>query len=223
MWDLVLWPGIKPRSPALGAQNLSHWTTREVPRDLFLKSSFDSFILICWQIRSDYWALPSEYVQCLSTSDFHCFCLGQRHQYLSPGLCHFPSSILTLLHLSFIVKNHIPAQSPSLISCYTQYKPHSLTMAFRTQPVRIQAAIPRSSPLLHSLSLFTSATGLPATLQMCRAYSCLGASTLAGPSSWKVLSQYIFSFHTPIKPSLRWFQRFSHDSKRGATISHYLI
>ena len=31
MWDLVPWPGIEPRSPALGAWSLSHWTTREVP------------------------------------------------------------------------------------------------------------------------------------------------------------------------------------------------
>ena len=31
MWDLVPWPGIKPRSLALGAHCLSHWTTREVP------------------------------------------------------------------------------------------------------------------------------------------------------------------------------------------------
>ena len=28
MWDLVSWPGIKPRSPTLGAQSLIHWTTR---------------------------------------------------------------------------------------------------------------------------------------------------------------------------------------------------
>ena len=31
MWDLVPWPGIEPRPPALGVQSLSHWTTREVP------------------------------------------------------------------------------------------------------------------------------------------------------------------------------------------------
>ena len=31
MWDLVPWPGIGPGPPALRAQNLSHWTTREVP------------------------------------------------------------------------------------------------------------------------------------------------------------------------------------------------
>ena len=30
-WDLVPWPGIEPRLPALGVQSLSHWTTREVP------------------------------------------------------------------------------------------------------------------------------------------------------------------------------------------------
>ena len=32
MWDLVSWPGIEPGFPALGAWNLSHWTTREVPK-----------------------------------------------------------------------------------------------------------------------------------------------------------------------------------------------
>ena len=31
MWDLVPWPGIELRSPALGTQSLSHWTTRVVP------------------------------------------------------------------------------------------------------------------------------------------------------------------------------------------------
>ena len=31
MRDLVPWPGIKPGPPALGAQSLRHWTTREVP------------------------------------------------------------------------------------------------------------------------------------------------------------------------------------------------
>ena len=31
MWNLTPCPGIKPASPALRAQILSHWTTREVP------------------------------------------------------------------------------------------------------------------------------------------------------------------------------------------------
>ena len=44
MWDLVPWPGIKPRAPALGAQSLSHWTTREVPHVLyFVNTSHFSF------------------------------------------------------------------------------------------------------------------------------------------------------------------------------------
>ena len=34
MWDLVPQPGIEPGSPALGAQSLSHRTTREVPMSL---------------------------------------------------------------------------------------------------------------------------------------------------------------------------------------------
>ena len=39
MWDLVLWPGIKPGPPAFRAWSLSHWTTREVPGNVFL---------MCW-------------------------------------------------------------------------------------------------------------------------------------------------------------------------------
>ena len=31
VWKLVLWPGIEPGPPALAAQSLSHWTTRQVP------------------------------------------------------------------------------------------------------------------------------------------------------------------------------------------------
>ena len=37
--NLVLWPGIRPRAPALGAQSLSHWTTREVP-SVFMRHLF---------------------------------------------------------------------------------------------------------------------------------------------------------------------------------------
>ena len=32
MWDLALSAGIKPRTPVLGAQSLSGWTAKEVPR-----------------------------------------------------------------------------------------------------------------------------------------------------------------------------------------------
>ena len=47
MWDLVPWPGIKPRPPALGAGNLSHQTTKEVPDPLFLSLTFEHGI--SWQ------------------------------------------------------------------------------------------------------------------------------------------------------------------------------
>ena len=35
VWDLVPQPGLKPKPPVLGAQSLSHWTTREVLAFLF--------------------------------------------------------------------------------------------------------------------------------------------------------------------------------------------
>ena len=40
MWDLFPWPGIEPGSPALGAWNLSHWTTREVPSAVILQEQY---------------------------------------------------------------------------------------------------------------------------------------------------------------------------------------
>ena len=39
MWDLFPWPGLEPGLPALWMQNLSHWTTREVPSLTFLDVS----------------------------------------------------------------------------------------------------------------------------------------------------------------------------------------
>ena len=40
MRDLVPWPGVEPRPPALGAWSLSHWTIREVPLSIY-------FYLLC--------------------------------------------------------------------------------------------------------------------------------------------------------------------------------
>ena len=42
MWDQVPWPEIEPGPPALEAQNLSYWTTREVPQ-LFLLGKGQGF------------------------------------------------------------------------------------------------------------------------------------------------------------------------------------
>ena len=40
MWDLVPWAGIEPGLPALGAQSLNRWTTREVPFPSYLIDKF---------------------------------------------------------------------------------------------------------------------------------------------------------------------------------------
>ena len=49
MWDLVPWPEIEPRPPALGMRSLSHWTTREVITIhsffFFLNFFFNSFLI----------------------------------------------------------------------------------------------------------------------------------------------------------------------------------
>ena len=47
MYDLVPQPGIEPRPSALGAQSLTHWTTREVPKVAFLKGKPDQFTHLC--------------------------------------------------------------------------------------------------------------------------------------------------------------------------------
>ena len=44
MRDLVPWPGIKPGPPALGAQSLTHWTTREVPASTLVSLIHSSLI-----------------------------------------------------------------------------------------------------------------------------------------------------------------------------------
>ena len=45
MWDLVPWPGIEPRPPTLGAQSLSHWSPREVPRFFIVH-----FFMLCFYV-----------------------------------------------------------------------------------------------------------------------------------------------------------------------------
>ena len=45
MWDLVPEPGMEPRPPRLGAQSLSHCTTREVPVSPLFNPKANSKIL----------------------------------------------------------------------------------------------------------------------------------------------------------------------------------
>ena len=51
MWVLVLWPGIEPRTPELGAWGLSHWTTREVSGPSFwfgLVTTVKGWLVLPW-------------------------------------------------------------------------------------------------------------------------------------------------------------------------------
>ena len=75
VWDLVPWPEIEPGPPALGAQSLSPWTTREVPN------------LICFLDASLIWLL----VRCFTSL----LVVGKRPQFfhhlgLSAGLLEWP-------------------------------------------------------------------------------------------------------------------------------------
>ena len=51
IWDLVPWPGIEPKLPALGVQSLSHWTTRETPLPILRDK------LGCWEASSKAWVV----------------------------------------------------------------------------------------------------------------------------------------------------------------------
>ena len=57
MWDLVPWPGIELRPPALGAQSLSHWTTRDVP------SIFSDSMDFTDCAQGERWSLQQKWVQ----------------------------------------------------------------------------------------------------------------------------------------------------------------
>ena len=78
MWDLVPWPQIKPRPPALGVQSLNCWTTREVPTSM-----------LSWLHNSSYF--PRSISQprcdfCLTNARLHT--LRSETVYL---LCNFPA------------------------------------------------------------------------------------------------------------------------------------
>ena len=58
IWDLVPWPGIKPRFLALGASSLSHWTIREVPRLYISTHVLGLLILLAGQKQFQVWCKP---------------------------------------------------------------------------------------------------------------------------------------------------------------------
>ena len=80
MWDLVLWPGMEPGPPALGARSLSHWTTSEFPLIVDLicvtlmisaatLSSWASWPFVCLLWKDVYWFLCPFFSQVICFSD----------------------------------------------------------------------------------------------------------------------------------------------------------
>ena len=53
-WDLVPRSGIEPRFPALGVQSLSHWTTREVPGQVFIFICSCSLLTLTASLHADW-------------------------------------------------------------------------------------------------------------------------------------------------------------------------
>ena len=80
MWDLVPWPGIEPRPPALGTWSLSHCTTREVPGPCVYL-----FLLNCIFPNLCYWDL-----------DFYLFIFWPRNFPLLSDSCLFLTFSLKL-------------------------------------------------------------------------------------------------------------------------------
>ena len=94
MWDLVPWPGLEPGPSALGAQILSHWTTKEVPAHWIFLFKTTALFFGCtlrhvgnlvprlgiepwplqWKRSLNFWTtreVPTLYFSCFS-KDFRC-------------------------------------------------------------------------------------------------------------------------------------------------------
>ena len=78
IWDLVSWPGIKPGSPALGAQSLSYWTTREILKCLIVKDEMGE---------NNYW--KHIYLSMYFTQESSEICSHQKLTGLEPGKENF--------------------------------------------------------------------------------------------------------------------------------------
>ena len=99
MWGLVPWPGIKPGPPALGAQSLSHWITREVPG-----------LLQLWLVASFFLVYFSIFWFCHSPKSYTVTPSGQPFGYSRPAVLNsgqILESLGGLIHLCWILGVYI--------------------------------------------------------------------------------------------------------------------
>ena len=115
MWDLVPWPGIEPRTPALGAQRLRHWTIREAPPYTFF---IQLVISNTWHY-FDWNCILS--VDQMIVHIFIIVCLWM-HKYIKMFLCkHFIIFSLTL-PLNYLLFLDTAPNNINLIFCWIYVK-----------------------------------------------------------------------------------------------------
>ena len=87
MWVLAPWPGLEPRPPALRAQGLSRWATREVPNEPFLDGT-----VMCnkrWILHYSWW-WPAQWLDREEApKHFPKPNLDQKKVMVSDGLIHY--------------------------------------------------------------------------------------------------------------------------------------
>ena len=103
MWDKVPWPGMETGPPALGVQNLSCWTTREVPKIFsFCLSRFElSFCHLHW-LKCNMYDFVWWYIYTLQCYVFECIFVyihicADTYEMCVPIYLHVPLCVLVIL------------------------------------------------------------------------------------------------------------------------------